>query len=156
MLSCTDAEFSSIYPANPPVDIKMNSLNNGDYLLLFRSENTSNARFGGFYIYIAAEKEDVIEETEVSYILGIAEEGDSSTVYNTGIDSQIAVLFSDTAAEEVTFNNNTYAITATRSKSELISGYWLTLRTYLYNSTTEEVIEDELSSPGNPVEIDAP
>ena len=172
LLSCTNVEFSSIYPANPPVDIEIISLTSGnldpayssyegDYLLLFRSENTKNARFGGFFIFIDPVRDRVIEmttESEASYILGIAQTGDTAS-YNIGIDSQIAVLFSGTDATEIIVKNEndtyiTYTITTRRDKTAgLIPGNWLAIRTYLYNSTTEEVIEDEVSSPGNAVVI---
>lgn len=167
MLSCSDTEFSSIYPANPPVNIEIVLLTSvnldpsyssyaGDYLLLFRSENTKNSRFGGFFIFIDPARDDVIQmtaESDTSYILGIADNEDS-TIYNTGIDTQIAVLFSATDTSEIIVDGVTYTITARRDKTaELTSGNWLAIRTYLYNSTTEEVMADKVSLPGNPVEI---
>jgi len=174
--SCNNAEFSNILPANPPVDLEIILLDSanldpayssfaGDYLLLFRSENTKNARFGGFFIFIASTEDDVLllqTRDDASYILGIKGEEENSTMYNKGIDTQIAVLFSDTDTGEIIVNEIvnditytvTYTVTSRRSKTAaFIPDNWLAMRTYLYNSTAGEVIEDEISSPGNPVQI---
>jgi hypothetical protein len=162
--SCDNIEFKSYYPANPPTIDDLIHLSGGtyggDYLLLFRSSNILNSRFGGFLIYTGATEADVLQkvtQTDASYILGIAN-GESSSLYNPagGIDTQLAILFSNQAAPAnniLVYNIISYTLIKTLPPvPELVSGNWMIMRAYLWDSTNKVILE--VSNPGNVVQID--
>lgn len=164
--ACDNTEFSSIYPANPPVGLELillaspgnldpaYSAYSGDYLLLFRSENTKNTRFGGFLAFVDPAESNVLEmetEAEASYMFGIIE-GEETSPYNKGIDTVIAILFTDNGETgTITVDNTEYTVAAVRGKASLTSGWWLAVRTYLYDAANSEILET--SSPGYAVQI---
>jgi hypothetical protein len=167
--SCDNIEFKSFYPANSPLGIELIRLTAGnhggayidDYLLLFRSENRNNSRFGGFLVFVNASESDLLQMTasQASYELGIAS-GEASSLYNpaTGIDTQLAILFmsgSHTAPIDNTIicNSNTYTITKVLQRDGIINtGSWFTMRAYLWDSINKVILE--VSGPGSVVQID--
>ncbi|MBN2401285.1 MAG: hypothetical protein JXN64_02695 [Spirochaetes bacterium] len=131
----------------------------GDYLLLFRSENRKNTRFGGFLIFADAFEADVRQmqsEGEASYVLGTAN-GESSSLYNPadGIDKQIAILFTNIAAsagESIIYNSESCTLTTIlQPNADIVPGNWLTMRAYLWDSADSVILE--VSGPGNTVHI---
>jgi len=167
-----EVEFKSLYPAYPPGDIKLIRLTpanhggayNGDYLLLFRSENRKNTRFGGFLIFINTTEASVLQmntEVTAAYKLGrAAVPTEDPSIYNPttdpgGIDVQIPVLFTDNpanAGDIITVNSVNYTLKKVLPKTSIISGSWLTMRAYLWESSTSSIIQ--ISEPGNPVQIE--
>ncbi|MDY6932845.1 MAG: hypothetical protein SVZ03_01320 [Spirochaetota bacterium] len=152
ILACNDIEFEYYQPANPPVGIEISKSDN-DYILVFRSENTTNQRFGGFFIFIDSninELKRITDELQdidfvnmtdserfiytelykemAPYILGSLV-GDNSDEYNLGMDSSIEILFSDVEDEGRDVKTNT--ITKSFSMDSIVPGSWLTLVSYL-------------------------
>lgn len=164
---CNTPETNYYQPPNPPAGVEIFFIaegnNTGDYLLVFRSENTTNTRFGGFFIFISDSIESVTQMQyyyEADYILGKDSQDSDTTNYNLGIDRPISILFSDNETPDtsitITHNGEQTAYTVTRRCSpsdtdDMIPGNFLTVRTYLYDSVNNEVLE--VSSPGNCVEI---
>ena len=164
LISCVKEENLDYEHANPPFDIQLllyshNSVN--DYLLLFRSSNTSNARFGGFLVFIDAdpanlEKEidfDNMSDAERTAFLSEADYDLSGKAYNKKITEQIAVLFSDqsyVAGSVIEINGTSYKITERKDKSAIAAGSYLTLRTYLVENNGIMSV----SPPGNVVLIE--
>ncbi|MFH0977360.1 MAG: hypothetical protein V1874_16395 [Spirochaetota bacterium] len=165
-ISCDTPEEIIYYPANPPMDINLVKLTAGnhggayidDYLLLFRSANNANTKFGGFFIFIDADQAIVLQmtnRTDADYVLGLAN-GESTLPYNPadGINARIAILFtSKTAPATIDYNSNIYTLAKVLLPTNLISGNWFTMRSYLclWDGTQYQIIE--VSEPGNPVQI---
>jgi hypothetical protein len=150
------------------MDIKLIHINggsyNGDYLLLFRSGNLYNSRFGGFLIFADATEAGVLQrdtKADASYTLGkaaIPPDPIDITLYNpaTGIDTQLAILFTNGAANSgdiINVNANNYTLTKIlpHDAGILIPGHYLTMRSYLWDSVKNIILE--VSDPGNPVQI---
>ena len=91
---------------------------------------------------------------EADYILGALSPETDSTNYNTGIDSDIVVLFSDITEHdaEIIIDDKTYTVTKKLAKSGITAGLYLTARTYLYDEQTLALLD--ISSPGNSVLIE--
>ncbi|MCU0821477.1 MAG: hypothetical protein MUC95_03260 [Spirochaetes bacterium] len=160
-VNCIDSESYQYQPANPPYEIEL--LNYGaDYLLLFRSENRSNIRFGGFFIFIDADPAvltqdlnfDSMSSAERSAFLNQVDYKLEGKEYNPGRDRQIAILFSgDTnyiSGSTVEIGETLYVITERLEKDKITAGSYLTLRTYLIEN--EEVMS--VSPQGNLVLIE--
>jgi hypothetical protein len=144
-ISCNDLKYYYYQPANPPSGLELSKLANGDYLLIFYSENRNNQRFGGFMIFINASKDALLDMesiAEASYLL----EGNS---YNLGIDTPVAILFSDAGIYDSVING--YTITGKVTKGNLVTNSWMTLRAYLHDDNNEIL---DTSFPGNPVLIE--
>jgi hypothetical protein len=161
-LSCDTDEFKSYYPAFPPY-IELIHLAggtyDGDYMLLFRSSNNKNSRFGGFLIFLNSNETNLLQmDTQgvASYTLGIAN-GESSSLYNPadGNDTQLAILFTNNSAPSnniLVYNSIIYTLAKILSPvSNLSSGNWMVMRAYLWDSTNDVILE--VSEPGNPVTI---
>ena len=145
MGKCSDAKFYHYQPVNPPSGLELSKLDNGDYLLIFFSENRSNSRFGGFFIFISESLDivlDITSENEAAYIL----EGSS---FNIGIDTPVAILFSDNESNESVIDD--YTIISSLPKDHITANSWLTLRAFLYDDSSEVLA---ISSAGNPVQIE--
>jgi hypothetical protein len=163
--ACYNPEFKSYYPAYPPMDIKLILINggsyNGDYLLLFRSGNLYNSRFGGFLIFADATETGVLQmdtQADALYTLGKAATSPVDTtdisLYNpaTGIDAQLAILFTNGSANSgniINVNANNYTLTKVlpHDAAILIPGHYLTMRSYLWDSVKNIILE--VSDPGN-------
>jgi hypothetical protein len=169
IFSCDNVEFKSLYPANPPaIELHLlTALNHGglyagDYLLLLRSENRNNSRFGGFLIFINSSETAVLQmETQgaASYILGSAN-GESSSIYNpaTGIDTQLAILFMSSAHtapldNTIIYNSKIFTLTKVLQRDGIIiTGSYFTMRSYLWDNTNNKILD--VSDPGNVVQIE--
>ena len=82
---------------------------------------------------------------EASYLL----EGNS---YNLGIDTPVAILFSDAGSYDSVING--YTVTDKLPKGEIQANppnSWMTLRAYLHDDNNEIL---DTSFPGNPVLIE--
>lgn len=144
-ISCTDMKYYYYQPVNPPSGLELSKLANDDYLLIFYSENRSNQRFGGFMVFINASKDALLDMeslAEAAYLL----EGGS---YNLGIDTPVAILFSDAAIYDSVING--YTITGKVIKDNLVANSWMTVRAYLRDDNNEIL---DISFPGNPVLIE--
>ncbi len=165
--SCDNIEFKSLYSANPPyIDLQLLTAGNhggayvGDYLLLLRSENRYNSRFGGFLIFINSSETAVSQmksQGEASYVLGNAG-GESSAVYNpsNGIDVQLAILFTIRPAPAdniILYYSTNYTLTKIlpHDPALLIPGNYLMMRSYLWDSVNNAILE--IGKPGNVVQI---
>lgn len=153
---CDTPKTNYYQPPNPPEGIEIFNItqgtNTGDYLLVFRSENTTNTRFGGFYIFISDTMDSVLQmqsEDDDPYILGPRNSNGGTINYNLGIDNPIAILFSDNTNPDtsITIEQEVYSVTQTLSPEKIIPGNYLAMRTYLYDSVNGAVLE--VSSPGN-------
>jgi hypothetical protein len=166
--ACYNPEFKSYYPAYSPMDIKLIPINggsyDGDYLLIFRSGNLYNSRFGGFLIFADATEAGVLQrdtQIEASYTLGKAATPTDPidiTYYNPvgGLDIQLAILFTNGSANTsdiINVNANNYTLTKVlpHDAGILIPGHYLTMRSYLWDSVKSIILE--VSDPGNPVQI---
>ncbi len=182
LLACGEnVEFSVYQPANPPSGVELIHLTaengyeegtyTGDHLLLFRSENKGNQRFGGFLIFVYSEEEVIWERNllqssdfegknyeemnsneKLAFDSVINMAGYTLAGYNSGIDSQVVILFSDIEEDisPITVGDNDYSVSIKFSKDNIVSNYQLTLRTYLVNELGAKVT---VSKSGNPVQI---
>ncbi len=163
-LACDTRESKSYYPANPPVDLKITLLTSGaysgDYLLLFRSENRKNTRFGGFLIFIDSSEELVLEMTDpesAGYKLGAAADPfENPLIYNpaSGIDVQMAILFTNSPAPSdntIIVNATVYTLTKILNKNFITPASWLTMRSYLWDGENAVILQ--VSNTGNVVQI---
>jgi hypothetical protein len=142
---CTEMKDYYYQPVNPPGGVEIFALASGDYLLVFYSENRNNGRFGGFLIFINTDKETLLEmqtTDEAVYLL----EGNN---FNLGIDTPVAILFSNESEYDPVING--YTVTEKVSKDHLVSNAWLTIRAYLTDEDGELL---DVSLPGNPVFIE--
>jgi hypothetical protein len=161
--ACDNREFKSYYPAYPPMNIKLSLLSTdvygNNYLLLFSSGNIYNSRFGGFLIFVNTSETDLLQmktTAEVLNILGIAATpAESSSIYNPGIDMQVAILFTNNPIPPSTSYTLTktlpYTTTDPIESKNFIAGKWFTMRAYLWDSTNNIILE--VSDPGNTVII---
>ncbi len=156
ILSCVDSETVQYQSANPPFDAGLLRCGS-DYLLVFRSENRSNNRFGGFMIFVDADPAvlrrdadfDEMSDAEKLAFLEGADYTLDGAVYNTGRDRQVPVLFSDDVSYSdgstvATDGGESYTIKKRLEKDDIAAGSWLTIRAYLVEN--DEVIE--VSPPG--------
>jgi hypothetical protein len=169
--SCDNLDFKSFYPANPPViELKLLTASNhggsfiGDFLLLFRSSNNKNSRFGGFLIFINPLEADILQmdtHAEASYTLGkAAVPADSIDIaqYNpaNGIDVQLAILFTNSPAnpgDVITVDSKSYPLTKILAPvADLVTGNYFMMRAYLWDSTNNVILE--VGNPGNIVRIE--
>jgi hypothetical protein len=164
--ACYSPESKSYYPANPPMDLKIILLSSGpytgDYLLLFRSENRNNSRFGGFLVFTDSSEELVLEKTEPAdavFTYGEAAiPAEDSLKYNptSGIDTQLAILFTYTGSpavpgDTITAGSENYSLTAVRIKNALSAGSCLVMRSYLWDDINNKILQ--VGEPGNVVQI---
>ncbi|MDY6969467.1 MAG: hypothetical protein SVR08_12555 [Spirochaetota bacterium] len=157
LISCDEVKFEYVKPANPPVGIQLQKQDNGDYGLLFRSENEENLRFKGFLIFINPTREELLlmsSYEEAEYIIEDNDDDDND-IFNQGIDTPIAILFSNDINYEskIIITNVEYTVTTKLSIDKIIASTdsWLTLRTFLYDESNKTYIT---SSPGNSVYIE--
>ena len=158
--ACDDVEFSHYQPANPPVGLKMIKYD-GDYILLFRSENINNNRFGGFLIFIDTDPNRLMttidfENIDINEQTAYIETADyklAGNTYNKGINTDIVILFSDDEEDEseIEIENSIYTVTKRLLKDNIAAGSYLTLRTYLVDDNSVII---SVSSPGNLVEVE--
>ena len=142
---CADMKDYYYQPVNPPSGVELFTLAGGDYLLIFYSENRNNGRFGGFLIFINTDSEALLEmqsTDEAVYLL----KGNS---FNLGIDTPVAILFSNESEYDPVING--YTVTVKVSKDHLVSNAWLAVRSYLIDENDELL---DVSPPGNPVFIE--
>ena len=157
-----NSESLQYQPANPPYEIELHKCNAEDYLLLFRSENRSNTRFGGFLIFIAADpavlkKEadfDNMSDAERAAFVEDAAYNLPGPGFNLGRDKQVPVLFSNDisyleGSTVETDDGVSYIIKARLDKNSVSADSWMTLRSYL--TEKNEIIS--VSPPGNVVLI---
>lgn len=161
LISCIDAEYLDYQRPNPPYDVELLKYESS-YLLLFRSENRSNVRFGGFFIFIDDDpvllKEEVnfpgMSDAEKAAFEADAEYNLKGKSFNTGRDAQIVVLFSDDASynagSTIEIGDTSYTIKTVLDMSGITAGLWLVVRTYLY----EDDAVFDVSRPGNIVLIE--
>ena len=85
----------------------------------------------------------------------LQDEDDDKDIYNQGIDTPIAILFTNEENNNsaITINNEKYTVTTKLSIDKIAASTdsWLTLRTFLYNENEKIYIT---SSPGNSVYIE--
>lgn len=96
-------------------------------------------------VFINASKDALLDMeslAEAAYLL----EGGS---YNLGIDTPVAILFSDAAIYDSVING--YTITGKVTKDNLVANSWMTVRAYLRDDNNEIL---DTSFPGNPVLIE--
>ena len=162
-LSCNDTEFSHYQPANPPVGLKLIKYNE-DHILIFRSENISNSRFGGFLIFIESDSDMLLQSidfesmdpSDQTSFIDSAKYSLNGAGYNLGIETDIVIIFSDDAAYDtgsidIDTGDEVYTVTTRLSKDEVVVNSYLTARTYLVD---EDGVKISISSPGNLVQFE--
>lgn len=142
---CTDMKEYYYQPVNPPSGVEIFTLTNGEYLLVFYSENRNNRRFGGFLIFINTDRDALLEMQSTDEAVYLFE----GNIYNLGIDTPVAILFSNESAYDQIING--YTVTEKVSKDHLVANAWLTVRAYLTDDDDELL---DVSLPGNPVFIE--
>ncbi len=175
-LSCNVESEYVYHPANPPVGIKLcYDLTDDNFVLLFRSQNVNNDRFGGYIIFMDP-SEDVLKEevyfdnmntdqrnTAIKDLLAYSkyftntEEWASYTyitestplsgpAFNRGMNNEIEVVFTETDVDPT--NDNIPRLLKDASFDH--DQNYLTLRTYLIDSNDRII---RISSPGNVVQV---
>jgi len=144
LFSCNDYRYFDYQPVNPPMNLEITMLGSGDYLVTFYSENRNNKRFGGFMVFMDPSADALYNMTSIDNAADVLE----GSTFNLGIDSPVAVLYSDNTGYDSIVNG--YTITVTKPGNILIQGEMLALRAFLYDENGDVL---DISALSNIVQI---